>query len=531
MRGYKLIVLVGVFLMVFGNISFITNAVDVYPLNIASNFPFLFSLLVVLACVNIILLLLLCNRWTIKPVLIILLLVSSAAGYFMDVYNIVIDTDMIDNVVRTDRQEAIDLIGIKFFIYIFLLGIIPSVYIYKITINYENFGKELITNAALMLLCMVISILAITIFSKNYASYFREHKSLRYYANPAYYLYSIGKYSNELFSHGSEKLVRIGENAKTPVTDVHRDLVIMVVGEAARADRFELNGYKRETNPYLKKQDVISYTNFWSCGTSTAVSVPCMFSILDAKHYKKSKSSATENALDIMRHAGVSIIWLDNNSSSKGVADRVLYKSYKNSERNSICDIECRDEGMLVNLQAYIDAHPYGDIFIVLHQMGNHGPAYYKRYPASFEKFTPTCNTNQLEKCTKEQINNAYDNAILYTDYFLGKVITLLKENSEQFEASMLYVSDHGESLGEKGIYLHGLPKILAPEEQIHVPLIMWFSDSFGLKEEVGMEQLKNNKNKRYSHDNLFHTMLGMVELETDVYDKKMDLIKRLNDS
>jgi lipid A ethanolaminephosphotransferase len=199
----------------------------------------------------------------------------------------------------------------------------------------------------------------------------------------------------------------------------------------------------------------------------------------------------------------------------------VPYEDYQTPKKNTVCDIECRDEGMLVGLQDYIDSKKTGDILIVLHQMGNHGPAYYKRYPESFERFTPVCKTNQLEKCTSEEINNAYDNAILYTDYFLSKVITLLKQN-RGFETAMFYISDHGESLGENNLYLHGLPYFMAPETQTHIPAVMWFGDGFKIDKKLLKEKAKGE----YSQNNLFHTLLGFMEVKTEVYDKNLDIIE-----
>ncbi len=520
----SLIILTAIFLVCFGNVTFFTNVIEVYSFNV-KNIPFISSLIIILVCINIIVFSLICYKYTIKAVLITLLIISSAASYFMDTYNVVIDQEMIDNIFKTDVAETSDLISIKFILYFILLGVLPSVFVYKANIQYKKINKELISKLKLLAVCVVITLSVIMVFGKNYASFFREYKSLRYYTNPSYYLYSLSKYLNEVLRNNSILLIKIGLDAKIPVTDVNRELVIFVVGETARADRFEINGYDKETNPYLKNEDVLSFTNFWACGTSTAVSVPCMFSIYNSSQYDKGKMQSTENVLDVLRHAGVNVLWLDNNSSSKGVASRVPYESYKTSENNPICDIECRDEGMLVNLQTYIDTHPQGDVFVVLHQMGNHGPAYFKRYPATFEKFTPVCKTNQLEECTEEQISNTYDNAILYTDYFLSKTIALLKRNDAQFESVLVYVSDHGESLGEKGLYLHGLPMFMAPKEQLHVPMIMWFSDNFDYLEEIGFNGLREKLGNKYSHDNLFHTILGLMEVRTNVYDKKMDLI------
>ena len=199
----------------------------------------------------------------------------------------------------------------------------------------------------------------------------------------------------------------------------------------------------------------------------------------------------------------------------------------KTSSTNTVCDTECRDEGMLVGLQKHINEVKENDILIVLHQMGNHGPAYYKRYPKDFEIFKPVCVTSDLAKCSNEEIANAYDNAILYTDYFLSKVIALLKDNSVKFNTGMVYVSDHGESLGENGIYLHGLPYMMAPKEQKDIAMIMWFGGE--MESETNYVLLKKRLNEPFSHDNIFHTILGMFEVESSVYKPEMDILNGIH--
>jgi lipid A ethanolaminephosphotransferase len=524
----NLIILVSVFLIVFGNITFFSNTIKVYPPN-AENLPFLFSLALLYFSVNVIFFSLICFRFTIKPGLIAVLLVSSITAYFMDTYNIIIDETMLDNAFNTNAAESFDLISPKLFLYLALLGIAPSLLIYRLRITRQRPKQAIIFRTSIIVGALVTAVASVFIFGNFYAPFFREHKQLRFYANPAYYLYSIGKYAGKNTKEANTQLKAIGQDAKTPESDEHRELIILVVGETARADRFSLNGYERTTNPLLEQEDVISFNNTWACGTSTAVSVPCMFSIYDHDHYLNGEANAIENSLDVLQHAGVNVIWLDNNSDSKGVAQRVPFENYRTPDNNPICDTECRDEGMLSNLQSYIDQHPQGDIFIILHQMGNHGPAYYKRYPKEFERFTPTCQTNQLEHCSREEIDNAYDNAILYTDYFLSKTITLLKQNVEQFETAMFYVSDHGESLGENNLYLHGMPYMLAPDAQTHVPMIMWFGQNFD-QEEIDLQSLRKQTSNRYTHDNVFHTILGLFELETPIYDEKLDIVEHTDD-
>lgn len=518
----KLIVIVAIFLIVFANSTFFSNVLDVYPLNL-KNIGFLFSLVWVFTGLIVLLLSLVCYRYTIKPVAIVFLLVSSLASYFMDSYNTVMDESMIRNIVNTDIAESLDLLSGKLIFYAVFLGGFPSWLIYKTTIAFGSGWREIASRTKLLVLTLLSISLAIFVYSDFYSSFFREHKLLRYYANPGYYVYSVGKYINHLYDANTVTLSHIGLDARIPASDTDRELIIFVVGETARSDQFSLNGYARETNPLLKQQGVISFTNFWSCGTSTAVSVPCMFSIYDSAEFDNEKAQSTENLLDVLKHAGVNLLWLDNNSDSKGVAERIPYISYKNPDVNPVCDTECRDEGMLQNIQAYINEHQQGDIFIVLHQMGNHGPAYYKRYPSRFERFVPACKTNHFEDCSKEEIVNAYDNAILYTDYFLSKVIGLLKQNNKNYETAMFYASDHGESLGENGMYLHGLPNFIAPDTQRHIPAILWFGDNY---DEIDIRSLLKKRNSKYSHDNIFHTILGLMEIETSQYDEKMDILQ-----
>jgi lipid A ethanolaminephosphotransferase len=522
LTNFKLIVLTAIFFVLFDNYAFFKNLVNIYPVQF-KNIIILSSIAVMLTCTIIMLFSLLCHRYTTKPFLIIILLISSLVAYFMNNYNIVIDEAMIKNIIETDTNEVYDLLNVKLFIYLALAGILPSIIILKIRIRYKPFIREFLTKIAAFTGALLICLALIFFMSDFYSSFFREQKQLRYYSNPLAYVYSVFRYIDHNFDQGTTiKINPIGTDARISKTDGDRELIILVVGETARADRFSLNGYNKETNPLLKKEDVINFPDVHSCGTTSAVSVSCMFSILTRDEYSRKKADSTYNILDILNMAGVNILWRDNNSDSKGVALRVPYENYKTPEKNTVCNPECRDEGMLVGLQEYIDSRKTGDILIVLHQMGNHGPAYYKRYPESFEKFKPVCKTNQFEKCTSEEINNAYDNAILYTDYFLSKVIALLKQNNK-FETAMFYIGDHGESLGENNIYLHGMPYFMAPDEQIHVPAIMWFGDDY----KVNKDNLKKSAKEEHSQDYLFNTLLSLMEVETTLYDKDRDIIHR----
>mgnify|MGYP003671112190 CR=1 FL=1 len=523
LTGNGFVFYVSAFLILVCNVTFFKEILKVYPLSTSTAFA-LATLPLMLGLTSLLLLGVLSFGRTTKPVLAVILVLSSLAAYFMDSYGVVISSEMLQNATQTNVSEASDLLNLKLIAYLGVLGVLPAVAIFRVPFRWRGWRTELLARLKLLALATVLLGVIIVSFGSFYASFFREHKVLRFYANPTYYVYSAIKlFGRQLRTETDSTIMPIGEDARVKAGDPHRELIFLVIGETARADRFSLNGYARDTNPLLRQENVISFTNFWSCGTSTAVSVPCMFSALGKNAYNEKQAQHQENLLDVVRRSGVYVVWLDNNSDSKGVAVRTPYKNYRSSEQNPICDTECRDEGMLAHIQKTIDAHPSGDILIVMHQMGNHGPAYYKRYPKSFERFTPVCESNDLSRCKQEEIDNAYDNAILYTDYFLSKTIAILKQNDDKFESALFYISDHGESLGESGLFLHGLPYAIAPNSQTHVPAIMWFGKRFN---EVDVTALAKKRGLRFSHDNLFHTVLGALEIQSDVYRPELDILR-----
>jgi lipid A ethanolaminephosphotransferase len=521
LSGNALILIVSAFLIVTGNGTFIANVLKAYPLT-WGNIAAILSLIIVVGGTTVLLLAVLCFKHTTKPVLIAILLLSSLSTYFMDNYGIIISDDMLRNIAYTHTAEAMELLNTRLLAYVMLLGLVPAFAVAKAKLRWIGLRGEVIARMTLLASTLALIIATVLGFGGFYASLFREHRELRQHLNPLYYLYSTAKYASQLSQTTSAaSLAAVGADAAIPASDVTRELIFLVVGETARADRFSLNGYARDTNPQLRQRKVISFVQFRACGTSTAVSVPCMF-LLDGESKDASAIKTQENLLDILRRSGVNVLWRDNNSDSKGVASRVTYEDFRSSTVNPICDIECRDEGMLEGLQDYIDSHPKGDILVVLHQMGNHGPAYFRRYPPEFERFRPACKSSDLGQCSREEIGNAYDNAILYTDHFLAKAIDLLQANDSRFETALLYVSDHGESLGENGLYLHGLPKAIAPDTQLRVPAVMWFGSNFHA---VAPSALREKVNLRFTHDNVFHTVLGLFEIDTKVYRASMDMI------
>jgi len=514
------ILFVSFWIVAFDNFSFFKQLLKAYPFE--AHTLFVLSAVAVLFLVFVLVFVLLGWRYTLKPVLILFLILASVENYFMTTYHVLIDETMIENALQTDLSEASDLMNWRFFAHLLGLGVLPSWLVFRMRIDYGSFRRRVVEKLKTVAAVVMLIVAFMYPLSDYYASFFREHRVIRFYTNPLHGIASLERYLRLRYRHRNVTLQRVGTDAHIETKDRKRRIVIMVVGEAVRADHFGLNGYAKETTPLLAREDIINFTDISSCGTTTAVSVPCMFSVYDRGSYDTFKGLHTENALDVLHRAGVEVLWRDNNSNSKGVTERLGYVSYKTPEHNSVCiEGECRDEGMLVGLEEIVKKSDK-DMIVILHQMGNHGPAYYKRYPKAFERFSPVCRTNQLESCTKEEISNAYDNAIVYTDYFLSKAIAFLKSVSDNADTALLYISDHGESLGENGLYLHGMPYFMAPEAQTHVPMVLWFSKGFP----VDREKLKARANNSYSQDNIFSTLLGLFDVKTKAYDPSKDIIK-----
>ena len=515
------IFLVVLFVMLTANMSLFQHIVEIYPLNLR-NIPFLISLFIFFSVLTALFFMAISfgrkGRWLIA----LLLILSAQAAYYMDNFGVLMDSVMIDNIMHTDAKEIQGLLNISLFMHLLLLGVLPASLVVKYWPTVNSISTEIKTRLICLLLLVVALVVVVLPFTAGYTSFIREHKITRFYANPTYPIYSLIKYADSQLNNKQQaEMTKTASDAHFAEASIKHELVIMVVGETARADRFSLNGYHKETNPRLAKENIVNFTNVSSCGTSTGVSVPCMFSELGRKEYDKQQALNQENILDVLAKNGIEVLWRDNNSDSKGVATRVQYEDFKTPTHNPVCEGECRDIGMLSGLDAYIAAKKGKDIMIVLHQMGNHGPEYYRRYPKKFAKFTPMCMTGELRDCTQEEVNNSYDNAILYTDYFLSEVIQFLKKYDNNYETAMLYVSDHGESLGENGVWLHAAPYMMAPEAQTHVPAILWLGQHF----DYDLAQAAAYKNAPLSHDDLFCTLLIAYELDATTCIAKREML------
>lgn len=467
-----------------------------------------------------------------KPFFVVLILVSSMVSYAGYNYGTIFDREMIRNIVETDSNEATSYLSLNSTLWFFFLGVVPSLLLMMTRITRGTWGRFLLKKLGGILISLALITLVAAVYFQNYASFGRNNRYLRTYLVPTQFVYSLSGYlSREYFTSPMPYQALAADASQLPVAVEQAKekptLMVFVVGETARAKNYELNGYEKATNPYTRKLNVISFRNVYSCGTATAVSVPCMFSALPRTSYDHDVAQHQDGLIDALKQAGVSLLWKDNDSGDKGVARNIPKVTVDRKRQDDMCNGKsCYDMALLENLDQEI-AQMKGNRMITLHLMGSLGPTYFERYPKSFAVFKPECERADIEHCSVDQIVNTYDNTLLYTDYVTAEVIKKLQALEPEYNTVLLYISDHGESLGENGIFLHGLPYSLAPDEQKHVPMILWTSAGFDKAKQLDRQcMLQNAQQKNYSQDNIFHSMIGIMDVTTNMYDPALDLFR-----
>lgn len=442
---------------------------------------------------------------------------AALVSYATSSFGIVFDKEMLRNIFETNSQEAFSYLNMTVIAYTALAVVLPLVVMSRLRFS-DTFKQRLISLVSVNAIGMLGVIVIAAVFYKDYASFFRNHKELTKYITPVAAYDSTYKYVRDTYFTEPTpfKILDPAPRLNSYVAG-SSTLTVMVVGETARADHFQLQGYPRETTPNLDRENVQYFSAVTSCGTATAVSVPCMFSRLNRDEYDHFTADHQDNALDIIQRAGVEVAWVDNNSSCKGVCKRVPSFTVEPDPESGECnDKTCFDSVLVTAVKQYIAYSNSPNKLLVLHMIGSHGPTYYQRYPESFRRFTPDCPQSDIQNCSNEALINTYDNTIAYTDYVLGEIIEVLKHSGIS-NTQLLYVSDHGESLGESGLYLHGFPYALAPESQTHVPMLYWQnqqSDFAGLASGCDV----SFTGKAVSHDNIFDMLIGMTGVESITY-------------
>ena len=466
-------------------------------------------------------------RRVVRPLLTLIVVLSAAAAWYMRNFSVLLDPTMIQNVLRTDAHEAGELLNFHMIAWVLLWSALPVAFIWWVRLQDVPVLRALLIRSGSVLAACVLAALAVLAISRDMTSFMRNDRQARYLITPANYLYGLAVQSAHRVqdAHVARELVGTDAHFVRTAFEEPPRVLVLVVGETARAANFSLLGYPRETNPELARAGVTAFDHVTSCGTSTEVSVPCMFSPYGRENYDEKRIRNSEGLLNVLAHAGFAVRWLDNQSGCKGVCQGsgIQYEKMDAKLAPDLCSgNECHDEILVRRLGEELAKVQANTVF-VLHMMGNHGPAYFRRYPDEYRRFLPDCATAELRDCSREQVVNAYDNAILYTDHVLAGVIRTLANDPHRFESAMIYVSDHGESLGEHGQYLHGIPYAIAPEYQTHVPMLVWLSRQLTASD-VDLDCLRGHAHEPLSHDNLFHSVLGLMDVQTSAYRPSHDI-------
>lgn len=488
---------------------------------------------VVMTALYLVLLLPFINRITVRPLLVVLTLVAAIVSYFSSGFGVYVDTHMVDNVLQTDTREAGEWLTPGLGWHVLVFGLIPGWLIARWPLHVTRWRYGIAHTLAWLLGATAVLGVSVMFAFQGAAALLRNHHEIRYLIAPANAIVSTSRMMAQQLAVESEADTLI----RRPVAeDAHLmggpssapRLLVLVVGETARAANWGLSGYSRNTTPLLTQQAVINFSDVSSCGTSTAVSLPCMFSLQNRRGFDAWDAAHEESILDVLERAGYDVRWVDNQSGCKGVCDGVTHLATDPEEYPDRCRGEVCLDGVLVDVLQQQLRSMARDTVLVLHMMGNHGPSYFRRYPAEFRAFMPTCDTADLAQCSQQEIINAYDNALRYTDSVLNGLIDTLKQQSP-FPSALLYLSDHGESLGEHGVYLHGLPYAIAPTEQTRVPMVLWLSNAFQQATGVTNVCMAQHASLPYSHDDLVHTLMGLLGVQSGVYDPQRDMSRACN--
>ena len=525
----SLTVLAGLFFGLTGNFPFLSAVLAGRDPWLPSSWLFTLAMLVALAAVHVLLLSLVVARPLAKPLLALLIVATAFAMYYVQRFGIYLDPTMLRNVLKTDPAEAGELFGWGMLPHLLLFAGLPLLVLWRVQLARQPWIRALAWRLATIAGAAVLLVGALLLVFQDFSAQMRNQKEIRYLITPANFIYSALRVSVDSTHEAQTARTPIGLDARLDASWTTRTrpaLLVLAVGETARAANWGLNGYARQTTPQLAQRDVINFPDVTACGTNTETSLPCVFAAIGRRDYDERRIRTSESLLHVLNRAGFQVLWRDNQSGCKGVCDGLAAERTDSAKRSEWCDGgRCLDEVLLQGLDT-VASDAKGNLVVVLHMLGNHGPAYYKRYPEAFRRFTPTCDTGDLRQCSREQVINAYDNALLYTDHVLAKTIDFLQSQASRYDTALVYVSDHGESLGEKGLYLHGVPYAIGPDEQTKVPMTWWLSSGYTSSFGLDTACLKQAAEQAQTHDNLFHTTLGLLQVQSREYEPSLDITR-----
>lgn len=457
--------------------------------------------------------------------LILILSISGVTALFASLlYGTTMTPDMVRNFLETDSREAKMYLSVSSALLCTFL-LIPSVLLMRTGETVKTAFSERCRRAGLAALALLIGLLVLLSQLQPFSALMRNDKSLRYMIAPFNTVYStVSTLLRDKSTGGPRERVIVDINPTATTAPERPTVFVLMIGETARSANWQLAGYSRETTPLLAaRDDIINIPKVEACGTSTDVSLPCMLSRVGRRDYDRERILSEEALPSLLQRSGFHVTWIDNQSGSKGASDGVT-SLFLNQADVSCKGGECMDLTFVEDLKKRLSQLKPGERrVLVLHMMGSHGPAYDHRSEKQDQVFGSLCTDPSFRSCSSEQIVNAYDASIRYTDRVLAGVIDTLASRAD-VNTGFIYISDHGESLGENGLFLHGAPYYVSPDVQKIVPMVMWLSDGFKKDYEVSESVVEKNIQKTVTHDHLYHTVLGLLNVKSSTYETQWDL-------
>ena len=456
-----------------------------------------------------------------KGLMVLLTLLGATSLIVWLYYGIAMTPDMIRNFLATDFREASGYWSPSLAIN-FIFITLPGLFLIN-RLRSSRRPESKLKRIGVCVVTLLCGVFVLFLQLQPFSALMRGDKSLRYLFAPVNIVYSTS--STLLRDQNPEKVQKVIVDAspKAIFTSDKPTLFVVLIGETARSANWQLASYKKPTNPELSKLNIINIPKVQACGTSTDVSLPCMLSRVGRRDYDRKRILTEESLPSLLYRAGFSVTWIDNQSGCKGTCDGV--RVIKPTPDPLYCHAgACMDGVFNRSIDEAFDAlNTQSHAVLFLHMMGSHGPAYYKRSTESEKVFGKECTDPTFKSCSKESIRAAYDSSIRYTDRVVAELIRKL-QNRTDINTALIYLSDHGESLGENGLYLHGAPYYIAPDEQKIVPMVMWFSEPFKKNYTIDTRVIEENSHKPVTHDHLYHTILGLLNVRSNTYDSQWDL-------
>ena len=473
----------------------------------------LVSLVVIMLALNFLMtyLVMFLTRRVGRVLLAVLSLINATAVYFIDTYSVMIDATTIENVFNTRYSEASGFFSWWLWVFIFLFGVLPAAYCLLQPVVYGKAKKMAACCGGSLVIVLVVAIL-------NYSQtlFVSQHDTeLGGLLQPWSYVVNTCRVIS--ISHDEQ-----AEEIKLPdgkITDHDKAVVVLVIGESARKANFQLYGYQRQTNPLLSKHKELKVYQANSCATYTTAGTKA---ILEPEN----SDDLYELLPNYAFRTGVDVSWRTSNWGEPPIHIDEYLTNEALGEKYPGQNIY-HDAILLQGLRERIASSRKDKVLIVLHTSTSHGPNYADKYPKEFEVFKPVAKNVEEGQKNVGLLVNAYDNTILYTDYLLDSLINTLK-GMQDWKSAMIFISDHGESLGEKKMFMHGLPMKLAPKEQYEIPFLVWTSENFSnyKRTSSSQEPREGELPPVLEQHYIFHSVLHLLSIQSPAYDRNYDIFE-----